>query len=72
MSFCCWMFASFRTGQRGCSKTFTRDDRGATAIEYGLIAGILATAIIAGASQIDPRFAEVGNKFETAVATTEN
>ena len=33
-------------------KNFWKDEEGATAIEYGLIAGLIAVAIIAGASAI--------------------
>jgi len=32
--------------------TFLRDESGATAIEYGLIASLIAVAIIAGASAL--------------------
>ena len=31
---------------------FWRDDRAATAIEYGLIAGLIALAVVAGATTI--------------------
>lgn len=33
-------------------KRFVRDERAATAVEYGLIAAILSMAILAGASSI--------------------
>jgi pilus assembly protein Flp/PilA len=33
-------------------KTFLRDTRGATAIEYGLIAALIAVAIIGGVSAV--------------------
>lgn len=33
-------------------KSFWNDEEGATAIEYGLIAGLIAVAIIAGASTL--------------------
>ncbi len=33
-------------------KNFINDTNGATAIEYGLIAALISTAIIAGATQI--------------------
>jgi len=33
-------------------KRFVRDERGATAIEYGLIAAILSMAILAGVSTV--------------------
>ncbi len=31
---------------------YTRDDRGVTAIEYGLIAALIAVAIIGGLNQV--------------------
>lgn len=40
---------------------FMNDESGATAIEYGLIAGLIAVAIIAGASTLGT---ELGNQFE--------
>jgi pilus assembly protein Flp/PilA len=33
-------------------KTFLRDNRGATAIEYGLIAALIAVAIIGGVTAV--------------------
>jgi pilus assembly protein Flp/PilA len=33
-------------------KRLTKDDAGATAIEYGLIAALIAVAIIAGATSV--------------------
>jgi len=33
-------------------ETFLRNDNGATAIEYGLIAALIAVAIIAGATTV--------------------
>lgn len=49
---------------------FLADDSGATAIEYGLIASLIAIAIIAGAkslgSQINNTFNEVGNSMRDA------
>ena len=40
-----------------------RDRRGATAIEYGLLAGLIAVAVIAGATSIG---ANVNTKLNTA------
>lgn len=39
---------------------FVKDESGATAIEYGLIAALIALAIIAGAGTIGD---ELGNRF---------
>ncbi len=40
---------------------FARDESGATAIEYGLIATLVAVAIIAGAMALGTRLNEVFN-----------
>ena len=44
---------------------FARDERGATAIEYGLIAGFISLAIVAGATQIGTA---VNGFFQSAAA----
>ncbi|MFK3689630.1 Flp family type IVb pilin [Agrobacterium tumefaciens] len=55
------------------TKIFTRflkDESGATAIEYGLIAALISVAIIGGAttvgSQIGTLFTNIGTKMTTA------
>ena len=52
---------------------FMKDDSGATAIEYGLIAALISVAIITGAgvvgTQIGTLFTNIGTKM-TAAATT--
>jgi pilus assembly protein Flp/PilA len=49
---------------------FVKDESGATAIEYGLIAALIALAIMAGATQIgqalDTTFTTVGDTLDTA------
>ncbi|MGU3540227.1 Flp family type IVb pilin [Methylobacterium sp. A54F] len=47
-------------------KRFASDESGATAIEYGLIAALIAVAIIAGARQLGT---SLNAKF-TAISTT--
>lgn len=44
---------------------FIKDERGATAIEYGLIAGLIALAIVAGATALGT---SLGDGFQ-ALAT---
>lgn len=48
-------------------RTFAREDDGVTAIEYGLLAGLLAVAIISGATALGTKlnlfFTNVGNWF---------
>lgn len=51
---------------------FVKDESGATAIEYGLIAALIALAIIGGATQlgtaIDTKFKDVASTLEGAGA----
>ena len=50
-------------------KNFWNDEEGATAIEYGLIAGLIAVAIIAGASalggDLNDMFCKIGSMLKT-------
>jgi pilus assembly protein Flp/PilA len=54
-------------------KRFIRDESGATAIEYGLIAALLAVAIIASltylSEELNLTFNHVGGKLTEARAT---
>ena len=47
---------------------FVKDESGATAIEYGLIAALIAVAMIAGATQlgqsIDDKFSDVAESMD--------
>ena len=49
---------------------FAKDESGATAIEYGLIAALIAVAIIGGGrylgQQINAKFTTIGNAVRTA------
>jgi pilus assembly protein Flp/PilA len=51
---------------------FVKDESGATAIEYGLIAALIAMAIIAGAgligNELDAKFTEIGTALQDADA----
>lgn len=51
-------------------KKFTKDESGATAIEYGLIAALISVGIIAGASaiggNISDRFDTIGDALKDA------
>ena len=53
---------------------FHKDESGATAIEYGLIAALIALAIIAGATRLggslNNQFSAIGNTLSTQVAKT--
>jgi len=51
---------------------FIRDERGATAIEYGLIAGLIALAVAGGAKvlgdNLDDAFDRLAAKVQTVIA----
>lgn len=48
---------------------FVKDESGATAIEYGLIAALIALAIIVGAgalgNSLNSKFQKIANKLDT-------
>ncbi|MBI1624273.1 Flp family type IVb pilin [Comamonas suwonensis] len=46
---------------------FWRDEEGATAIEYGLIAGLISIGIIAGATGIGEKLNEIFEKIKTSL-----
>ena len=50
-------------------KNFAKDESGATAIEYGLIAALMAVAVIAAITilgpQLETAFDEIGNTLTT-------
>lgn len=48
---------------------FWNDEEGATAIEYGLIAGLIAVAIIVGATALGTSLNEVFCKVATSLST---
>ena len=54
-------------------KIFKKDTKGATAIEYGLIAALIAVAIIASlksvASSISSNFSEISTNLDSAITT---
>ncbi|WP_275787782.1 Flp family type IVb pilin [Pararhizobium gei] len=49
---------------------FMKDESGATAIEYGLIAALISVALIAGATtlgdEIDAKFTDLGTTLQEA------
>lgn len=53
---------------------FLKDESGATAIEYGLIAALISVALIAGATtlgnNISTVFTNLGTKMDSAVTAT--
>lgn len=55
---------------------FLKDESGATAIEYGLIAALISVAIIGGAttvgSQLTTLFENIGDEMTTAAERTGN
>jgi pilus assembly protein Flp/PilA len=50
-------------------KTFASDESGATAIEYGLIASLIAVAVIVGAKALG---SQINNTFNTVSNTMAN
>ena len=52
------------------SKQFVKDESGATALEYGLIAGLISLALVAGATTagaaVNTIFTTIGTKLATA------
>ncbi|WP_081082390.1 Flp family type IVb pilin [Burkholderia diffusa] len=49
-------------------KRFLKEEDGVTAIEYGLIAGLIAVAIIAGASSVGSSLSSTFSKIGTCVS----
>jgi len=49
---------------------FLKDESGATAIEYGLIAALISVGIIAGAGSLGTNINSVFNKLATKMAVT--
>jgi pilus assembly protein Flp/PilA len=51
-------------------KKFLSDDRGATALEYGLIASLVAVAIIAGVRTLGKNLNNTFNTVSSAIASS--
>jgi len=55
---------------------FLKDESGATAIEYGLIAALIALAIVAGATtlgtKLGQKFNDISSELDKAGGTTTN
>ena len=51
-------------------ESFARDERGATAIEYGLIAALVAVVIIAGATSLGKNVGTTFNKVAGNIGGT--
>lgn len=54
---------------RNFIKNFLADESGATAIEYGLIATLIAVAIIVGASALGTDLNKLFNDLATCIST---
>lgn len=57
------MLASIRT----CVRLFAHDEKGATAIEYGLIAAFVSLALLAGVKVAGPALGELFNTIGTSL-----
>ncbi|MBB4063261.1 Flp family type IVb pilin [Gellertiella hungarica] len=51
---------------------FLKDESGATAIEYGLIAALISVALIAGAGLLGNQIGSTFNNLETELKTATN
>jgi pilus assembly protein Flp/PilA len=47
---------------------FARDDKGATAIEYGIIAALICVALVVGATALGGQLNTVFNALKTTIA----
>ncbi|MFN7057123.1 Flp family type IVb pilin [Hyphomonas sp.] len=48
-------------------RRLARDERGATAVEYGLIAALIVVAVVAGVTSVAEENTKMYNKIEEAV-----
>ena len=62
------MFSSIRTFIR----LFARDEKGATAIEYGLIAALISLALVAGANVAGPALNTMFTTIGTDLSSAQN
>lgn len=51
---------------------FLKDEAGATAIEYGLIAALVSVALIAGATSLGGQIGTTFNTLKTKIGTATN
>lgn len=57
---------------KALGRRFKKDDSGATAIEYGLIAALIAVAIIAGASTLGNTLSDTFDKLSDEIGAANN
>ena len=62
-------FASVINSSKSSIQKFARDETGATAIEYGLIAGLISVAILAVLGTIGTNLSSIFTKIQTKLAT---
>jgi pilus assembly protein Flp/PilA len=55
---------------KGMIQQFLRDEEGAAAIEYGLLAGLISVMIIAGATLVGTHLSDLFGTIATALGTT--
>jgi pilus assembly protein Flp/PilA len=58
-----------RTGMSKFAKRFLKDESGATAIEYGLIAALIAVVIIGGLTALGSQLNTTFTSVKTSIAT---
>lgn len=55
---------------RALIQDFGASENGATAVEYGLIAGIVSVAVVAGSTQIGQTLSSIFTTLSTSMAST--
>ncbi|MBW0002650.1 MAG: Flp family type IVb pilin [Hyphomicrobiales bacterium] len=58
--------------KRGLPAAFIRDERGATAIEYGLIAALISVVIVAALTAVGTQLTKTFTTVSTALSTANN
>ncbi|MCY0388175.1 Flp family type IVb pilin [Robbsia sp. Bb-Pol-6] len=61
------LFANKWIGVRTAIQAFARDETGATAIEYGLIAGLIAAVIVVAVTAVGNKLVVVFNSIAAAL-----
>ncbi|AUI49654.1 Flp family type IVb pilin [Arthrobacter crystallopoietes] len=64
------MLAIYATLHTFITTRFTREEKGATAVEYGLIVALVAVAVAAAFVFLQPMLVGVFDKVETTVGVT--
>lgn len=66
------LMPSFSSEERNLLSSFIRNDRGATAIEYGLIAALISVVIIAAITAVGTQLSTTFTSVSTALSGANN